>query len=224
MKIVSKDLKKGTVKLTVENLDDLWYLSHIIDPDDLVKAKTERKIKIGDGSTDRNVKVVRKTVFLELKVEKTELSESLRILGTITQGPDDISFGSHHSFDIGENDTLEIKKEKWLKFQLEKLDEAVKDKGSKVLIIVFDREEAYFGMIRKDGFKFLTHIKGNVQKKDNNDENISNFYTYILKTTDEYDKIYGFNKIIASSPAFWKDELVKNLNEGNIKQKMVMMQ
>ena len=48
MKLLSKDLRKGYVKLTVENLDDLWYLSQIVDTGDLVKGVTFRKIKIGE--------------------------------------------------------------------------------------------------------------------------------------------------------------------------------
>jgi hypothetical protein len=40
------DLRKGEVTIKVENLDDLWYLSHIIDEDDFIKGKTLRKIKI----------------------------------------------------------------------------------------------------------------------------------------------------------------------------------
>lgn len=221
MHILTKDLKKGLVKLKVENLDDLWYLSQVIDPGDLISSSTERKIKIGDASEDRSVKVIRKKVFLELRVEKIELNESLRILGTITQGPDDISFGEHHSFNFEENSTLTIIKQQWLKFQLEKLDEAQVKDSQPVLIVVFDREEAFLAMMRKSGIQHLTHISGNVQKKDENNEIKGNFYTYLIKTTEEYDQKFNFSKIICASPAFWKEELSKNLNEGKIKQKII---
>ena len=220
MKLISKDLKKGTVKVGINNLDDLWYLSQVIDPNDLVSGSTERKIKIGQDS-DRNIKVVRKKVFLELKVEKIELKETLRVLGTITNGPDDVSFGSHHSFDLGENDVITITKETWFKFQLDKIKEATEEKRSNILIIAFDREEAYFALLRKIGVEHLTHISGEVQKKDDNNITKSNFYTLLIKTTEEYDKKYNFSKIIAASPAFWKEELAKNLNNSNIKQKFV---
>ena len=44
MKIIHKDLKKGTVKVKIEDSDDLWYLSSLIDPGDFVKSKTVRKM------------------------------------------------------------------------------------------------------------------------------------------------------------------------------------
>ena len=46
MDIIKKDFKKGTVKLKINNLEDIWYLSHLIDAGDFVKGKATRKIKI----------------------------------------------------------------------------------------------------------------------------------------------------------------------------------
>jgi len=221
MKILSKDIKKGEVKVKVETLDDLWYLSQIIDPGDKIGGHTERKIKIGDATSDRNVKVVRKKMFLEIQVEKFELDESLRVLGVITAGPDDISYGSHHSFDVTENDDIVIKKEQWVKFQLDKLQESTKKRDSKILIIVFDREEAFLATLERQGIKHLTHLAGNVQKKDENNEIKSNFYEYLIKSTEEYDKKAQYNKIIAASPAFFKEELAKSIKNSNISKKIL---
>jgi len=220
MKILSSDFRKGTVKVLITNPDDLWYLTQVIDQGDKVSGSTERKLKIGDSGTDRNVKVVRKKIFLEIKVEKTELNESLRILGTITQGPDDISFGSHHSFDLSDNDTITITKEKWLKFQIDKLKEASKAQGSRILIVVFDREEAYFALMKSIGVEHLTHISGEVQKKDQNNEVKSTFYAYLVETIEKYDQKHNYNKIICGSPAFFKEELAKNV-QGDIKKKII---
>ena len=60
MNLIKSDFKSGTVKLRVTELDDLWYLSHLIDPGDFIKGKTTRKIRIGE--TD---KVVKKTLGLK---------------------------------------------------------------------------------------------------------------------------------------------------------------
>ena len=35
MKLIFSNLKKNIVKLRIENLDDLWYLSHIIELNDI---------------------------------------------------------------------------------------------------------------------------------------------------------------------------------------------
>ncbi|MEK6816500.1 MAG: mRNA surveillance protein Pelota, partial [Nanoarchaeota archaeon] len=83
MKVVYKNFKAGDLKVQTQNLDDLWYLSNIVDENDLVSGKTFRKIKIGQ---EPNVKVVKKPVFLTIQVEKVEFhkySNSLRVSGKV---------------------------------------------------------------------------------------------------------------------------------------------
>ena len=90
MKQIHINLKKGEVKLRIENMDDIWCLSHIIEPKDLVRGKTVRKIKIGE-SDQRKVNIIKKTIFIEIRVESVEFHEYssvLRVSGVITQGPE----------------------------------------------------------------------------------------------------------------------------------------
>jgi len=75
--------------------------------------------------------------------------------------------------------------------------------------------------MRKIGVGHLTHITGNVQKKDENNEIKSNFYTYLIETTEKYDEKDNYIKIIYASPAFWKDEAAKFLKTSKIKPKVV---
>ena len=49
MQVIHLDVRKGEAKLKVQQMDDLWYLSHIIDIGDSVSGQTLRKIKIGGG-------------------------------------------------------------------------------------------------------------------------------------------------------------------------------
>ena len=221
MQIINKNLKKQEIKLKTENLDDIWYLSHIIDKNDFIKGKTIRKIKIGD-SQDRNVKIVKKPVFLKIQVEKTEFNpDSLRLSGKITEGPEDVAHGTYHTFQVEENTILTIIKEKWLKFQLDKLKEASEDKSSKILITVMDREDALFALMQKKGFKKLSSLKGDVKKKDIEQSTKSNFYQDIIKVIKAYDKRYNFSKIIIASPIFWKEELFKELKDLDLKKKII---
>ena len=59
MRIITSDFKKGFVKIKITDPEDLWYLSQIIEPGDLLTAKTTRKVKIGDGE---DAKVDKKTL------------------------------------------------------------------------------------------------------------------------------------------------------------------
>jgi protein pelota len=222
MKQLSFNKKQGTAKLRIETQDDLWYLSHIIDPGDFVKGKTLRKIQKG---TEEKTKKVRKAVFLKIQVEKIEFSKSsnvLRVGGKIVEGPEDVAKGSWHSFNVEPGSIIWIEKQKWLSYQIDKLKEACKAKLPKIIICVFDREEAYFALMKKYGYELLGHIKGKVQKKAVTEKVKPSFYSEIKKQLEDYDKRYKLERIILASPAFWKEELMKELRGEEIKSKIVL--
>src|SRR3989338_1384927 len=224
MKLMHTDFKKGEVKLQIENLDDLWYLNQIVEKTDLIKGKTLRKIKIGE-ETQRKQKVEKKAVFLLIEVEKVEFSKTsnvLRILGVVKQGPEDVPLGSHHTFNVEENTIISVIKQKWLKFQVDRLKEASKEAESKILICVHDREEAYFALMKKYGYQLLAGIKGNVAKKADAKQVESKFYKEILRQLEEYNDRYELSKIIIVSPAFWKEELMKEISDEELKSKIIL--
>ena len=215
MKILKKNYKKNFVKLKIENLDDLWYLTYIIEKSDILKAKTYRKIKLGKEN-DRNKKVVKKPVFLCIEIEKIEFSKYsnvLRVSGLITQGPEDIPLGSHHTINLEENTQFSLEKKSFLKYQIDKLEESAKDSQSKILVGVHDREEAYFALLKKYGFEILTQFKATVQKKTDVKTEVHDLFPIIKKTILEYDKRYNFSNIIIASPGFWREYVQKLLKD-----------
>lgn len=219
MKILGKDLKKGDIGIQITDEEDLWYLSHILSAGDIVRGKTERKIKVG---SDENAKTVRKTVYMKIRSEKIEYTpenNALRILGIIIEGPEDVSLGSHHSFALEINDIINIQKTHWANFEIQKLEEAQKQK-TKIILAVFDREEAYFANLKRNGYEIIGEIKGDVQKKNDISEKKDNFFKEISKNLTEYNKRYSPDKIIIASPAFWKEYLEKELNK-EVKNKII---
>lgn len=224
MKIIHSDLKHGEVKVKVENLDDFWYLSTLIEEEDFLQGQTIRKIKIGEQA-DQTPKIVKKVVFLKIKVEKVEFAKhtsTLRVSGTITAGPEDIPRGSYHSFTLEEGTIITLFKEQWLNYHLERLREATTTQASNVLICVFDREEAYFAVMKRYGYEVLSHIKGVVEKKAEKIAGTRDFYEEILAMLSTYEKQYSLNHIIVASPAFWKDEFVKRLKDQELKKKIIL--
>lgn len=224
MKLIHQDFRKGEVKVKIENLDDLWYLNQIIEKKDIVKGKTSRKIKIGDEK-QRKQTIGKKIVFLTIEVEKVEFSKTsniLRISGIVKEGPEDVPLGSHHTFSLEENSIVSITKQKWLKFQIDKINEASKETSAKILICIHDREEAYFALMKKYGCQLLANIKGTVSKKADVKHIETNFYKEIISKLQEYNERYGLSKVIIASPAFWKEDLMKELKDENIKSKIIL--
>jgi len=224
MKLIHFDNKKGELKVKIENQDDLWHMSQLIDPGDIVKGKTLRKIKIGEKD-QRSIKIIKKPVFMDLLAEKAELSDhadQLRISGTVKEGPDDVPKGSYHTFTIEENSIFTIIKEKWLSFQLDRLKEATGSKGPTILICILDREEVFFALTRKSGYDILSRLKGDVQKKNDIEVKEANFYKDIIKVLEDYDRRYNPQYIILASPAFWKEELNAAIADESLKKKVTL--
>ncbi|MBW2996100.1 mRNA surveillance protein pelota [Candidatus Woesearchaeota archaeon] len=222
MKIVNQNLKKGEVKVKIDNLDDLWYLSHIVEPGDAVKGQTIRKIKIGEKE-ERRTDVVKKRVFIELEVEKVDFKDDLlRVSGKIKQGPEDVPRGAHHSFAFEQGTIATVIKEKWLKFQLDKLKEAASAKQPAILICVLDREDAIFALSKRQGYQILSSLEGEVQKKEERVVAKGSFYEDIVKGLNEYASRYKIEHIIVASPAFWKEELMNHVKDESLKKKIVL--
>jgi len=221
MDIIKQDFKKGTVKLKINDADDLWYLSHLVDPGDFVRSKTTRKIKIGDNE---NAKVVKKTVTLTIEAEKVEYvaeNNILRINGKITLGPEEYPKGSYQNISLEEGSEFRLEKVHWMKFQKDKLKEA-SEKKYNYLICLFDREEALFALTKKSGYQILSKANSDLPKKGNpSPAQQSNFYQEIIKALDTYQARYKTENIILASPAFYREDLLKQVKDKDLKAKIV---
>ena len=217
MKIIHKNLKQGDIKLVVESNDDLWYLTQIISPGNFVSGKTQRKLKVSEEAEP-----VKKTIFLKIDVEKLEFQPILlRVSGKIVEGPEDISRGSHHTFNVEIGTILTVSKSHWYSYHLKTLEEASQQKAAKFLICVFDREEAFFALTKPAGFTLLAKLKGSVKKKAVENSVKENFYQAIIKQLKEYDSRFSPSFIILASPAFWKEELLNQLRDDELKKKII---
>lgn len=222
MRIIKQDIKGGRVRLRVENGDDLWVLKGVIQPGDRVSGSTERKLKLGNAKEEKS-KVVRKRVRLTIAVEKAEYApdgSSLRALGSITDGPEEVPRGEHHSFILAPGSEISITKESWPGYQLAKLREATKEDAA-ILVLLFDREEAKLYRVTRRGVEELARLKGAVQKKAVEEAQASNFYKELVATLQEQEQRMKYAHIVAGAPAFWKEYLQKELPP-ELKQKTVL--
>jgi protein pelota len=218
MIILHKELRKGQLSVRLQSQNDLWHLSHIIDIGDFVSGKTYRKIKVGEGERASQTTI---KVFMKIQVEKLEFhkhSDKLRASGKIVEGPEDISRGQYHTFNLEPSVEVTIEKQKWLKYQLDKLKEAEKEKDANVLIILLDREHALFAELKNYGFDVLTELSGNVQKKASPEKVKDTFYSEVIAVMRDYDKRNSYSKMVLASPAFWKEYYMGLLTKDEAKK------
>ena len=216
MKVLKKSLKEGFIQILVEDAEDLWHLRRIIAPEDIVKGKSTRKVKVTEKES------VKKQYYFELKAEKTSYeSGALRINGIILNEIEDVPKGSHQNITVQEGDSIKIEKA-WTKYYLEMLDKAVKRAKLDYLLVLFDREEANFYELKGSELKSLGSLQGEVEKKDYKVAS-RNFYKELLQSVEKMDSSSNYNKIILAAAQFWLDEIKKELTSSKITKKAMLL-
>lgn len=209
MKIIHKDLDHNTIKVVPETLDDIWHLSNIIQPDDLVRAVTFRT---DEQATDkvRTKKSPKKKMKLGIRVEQVkfhEFSDRLRIHGIIEEGMQDL--GSHHTFNVtaDAHDVLAIVKEHWKAYELKRLEEAVKQTSeSLVLFVSLDNDEATIAVLRNSGIQWIASVESHQSGKQYQSENMEKqYFGDIIKIIEE--KMTEQTTLVIVGPGFTKDHL-----------------
>ena len=222
MEIINTDFKKGIVRLRLTDPEDVWYLSQLIETNDILTAKTTRKMKV---STAENAAAVKKTITLTIVVEDTTITDtgtSLRAHGTTKEGTDDIPAGSYHTITLEEGLEFTLQKEQWMEFQKKKLQESAQKKYS-YLLCLFDREEALFALTKATGIEPLLTFQGDVPKKNiPQQESKKNFQEEIISQLHQYAERYHPERIILASPAFYKEDLLKRITTPELKSKITL--
>jgi len=161
VKILFKDPKQGEIKLVAENLDDIWHLYNIIEEGDLIRAVMFRTDEQKDDKI-RSKKAEKKRMKLGIRVEKIsfhEFSDRLRVHGVIEEGLQDL--GSYHTYNIDAEkmEKFSIIKEEWKQHQLERLEEAVKQRTQSILVFVsLDEDTATVVILRQSGIQHVADI------------------------------------------------------------------
>ncbi len=221
MHVISSDFRKGIARLKIIDMDDLWYLSHIIDPGDFVTARTTRKIRIGENE---NAKTAKKTFTLKVEAETIEISDggkTIRINGKVKEGTDEVPKDSYHAISLEEGSEFTLEKSRWLSYQKQKLSESSERKLN-YLLCILDREEALLAMTQKKGYKILVEIKGDVPKKTKTVEVKKDFQQEIIQNLEAYAARYKPENIILASPAFYKEDLFKKINNPELKRTIIL--
>ncbi len=219
MKIINQDTKEGIIEVIPQTLDDLWHLSHIVEVGDNASSKTTRRIQDNTGDKLRSDRGVKKTFYLGLDIENISFhlfTGKLRLTGIITRGPEDlIPLGSHHTLEVKLNTPITIKKDKWPKWAIKRLNQAIESsKKLAALIVVLEDDTATIGLMRQFGIEYYGPIKGNVSGKrildKNRQKNIVQFYEKVIESIDKFDYIQN---IIIAGPGFVKNDFYDYIKE-----------
>lgn len=230
MRIIHQDTKKGVIELLPETLDDLWHLSHLIEPGDLISSRTTRRIQDTTGERLRSDRGIKKTFFMGIRVESIKFHKytgKLRATGVIEKGPEDlVPLGSHHTLDLKLQSPVKIQKEKWSRWHLKRIKESVKaSEIPKAMVVVVEDDTADIGILRQYGVEYYGPIIGGVSGKrmvqKNRQQVIKKFYDQIVETIRSFEGIEG---IVIAGPGFVKNDFYKYLEQHSDLLDIVIME
>lgn len=142
-------------RLTVvpENVDDLWHLSHVIEPGDRVAGDTTRRIQRNDDQL-RDTGGEREHLWVEIGVEDVEFARfanRLRVGGVIEDCSREDQLGLHHTINVEDNAEIEIEK-RFKPDQRERIEEAVEATNiPDVAIATVEEGQAYVHSVAQYG-------------------------------------------------------------------------
>jgi protein pelota len=192
----------GEVRLFPETVDDLWHLSHLISPDNLVFATTLRTTET-QADKIRPEKAEKRPVRLGIRVMKVEFHDfalRLRVSGVIEQGVD---IGSHHTLNIEPGYEISVIRT-WLPVDLERIERAVKGSLYDVVhVLAVEHGEAELYRIRQFGPEQVRSYTAGSGKGFGSDHSTA-FFEDICKDLKEVT-----GPLIVAGPGFVKDDFVK---------------
>lgn len=195
-------------ELKGETLEDLWILSQFITQGDKIFSKTERKVKIGSGEKQKQVK---KIIYVELVVSKTSFENNvLRVSGEIQNETEFTKVGASHSLTFEINDVIKVQKFSLLKFEEKLLQNALKLRKSLNLLILLDKDELIACEFGEFTYKTFIEKKRLGSKKytgEEIDEDEQKFKLIENLLTRDY------SNIILAGPGIYKEKLKKYIKE-----------
>lgn len=201
MEIIQKSRKEGYAKLKVTSADDLWYLHQVIGEGDRVKKRTMRTMLEGRE---------KKSVILEIEVEKTELqNDRLRLTGEIIKGADNIELG-YHTFNVEEDAELELWKD-FADSEWDTLEKAASSDPYNVLFCIVEEGKADFYKVKESGIEDISTLSDNIPGKMYSDQKSPNFIGDVTSAIQRVQNDY--DAVVVAGPGFFKKKLYNNLDD-----------
>ncbi len=210
MKIKELNIKEKTVELVIEDKEDLYYLSLILDKGDVIYSWTWRQTRVdtGLGKVEKGERV---KVYMGLLVEKVEFqrfTDRLRILGKVVEAPEYLHVkGRYHAISLQPVAEVKIVKKELHQLYLKLLDEATRRTYKNLLICLGD-QEAVFGVLSRGGIEIvstlLSRLSKNLKKRSYADE----YREYLADVASEIKKFLHrerYDRVIVAAPRFLQE-------------------
>ncbi|KAB2087200.1 hypothetical protein ES319_A04G086600v1 [Gossypium barbadense] len=158
MKIVQQDFAlnpPGSLKIIVEEQDDLWIAYNIIAKGDTFVADTTRRV-VSSDNLNRKKPAPRVKIRLQIKVTDVSYEKDspiLRVRGRTLISNKLIPSGSYHTLEIERHKEFDLTKEVWSSDVINTLHESEKASTADLAVIIFQQESGQVFLASKTDSK-----------------------------------------------------------------------
>ncbi|KAM0686697.1 Translation factor pelota [Conglomerata obtusa] len=179
--------KNGLLEIIPENEDDIYNLYNIIEQTDIIRAKTQRKVLLSNGTQQKmtlNLEIITESMTVDLE------SSFLFVKGKILNENEHIRKGSYHTIEITLNQKLTIYKNEWTELNIQSI-KKIQNQDEMVLFIYITQKKFVFSEVTAN----FTKVKCRKDYKNKNFKNILDYMTKNLKLTYKLIIIASNNEI-----------------------------
>ncbi|MFB6123529.1 MAG: mRNA surveillance protein pelota [Haloferacaceae archaeon] len=204
--------EEGRTRLTVvpENVDDLWHLSHVLEPGDLVEGDTTRRIQRDDEQM-RDTGGQREHLYVTLEVEDVEFARfanRLRVGGVIVDCSREDELGHHHTLNVEEHSEITVEK-RFKPDQMDRIEEAeAAAENPDVAVATVEEGEAHIHTVAQHGTEEYASFTAPTGKGD-----------YARPRTELFDDLgsalshLDADAVILAGPGFTKQDARDHIEE-----------
>ena len=205
MRIQTRETIGGDLERFVvvpESLDDLWHLQFVLEPGDIVRGETTRRIRRNE-EISRETSGQREYMRVVIENETSEFhkfSNRLRVSGVIKECPYEEQIETHHTLNVEIFDTVSIQK-KWKPDQIQRIEEAVAARDSPDILIATIEEGAVFVQtINQYGISDRANLTGSTGKGEGSER--TDIFEELLEVLSHIE----VDVIVFAGPGFTKED------------------
>ena len=221
MKLLKKQIKQkdgsGTILLRPETSEDLWHAFNLLQPGDLVRCTTLRKVvkETSTGSTSSNKMRLMLTIQLQ-KVDFDPEVLQVRLSGPVMSENDLVRLGAMHTLTLELAQNFSIEKECWDQIFLDRIDEAVHpDRQAEIAAVVMQLGLAHVCLVTGALTIVKSRIEINIPKKrtgsSQHDKATTKFFEAVYRAVLQHIDFSKIKCLLLGSPGFVKDDFYQYL-------------
>ena len=228
VEILVKVNEKGSVKITVETVEDFWVLAMVIRPGDKIRSQIRRKVK----TVSKIGKQTTKTVITTATIKVTEVDyqagvDEMQLRGTLTEDVEDAKKGTFQRMMLAIGREFTLTKKCWDQFSFEQIREAGDpESGSSVAAVLMQSGLANICIVGKN----TTFVKRQITKSipkvkahGSNGKSVTEkqkFYELVASALTTDVNVDEMKCIILASPGFYAAEFEKFLSDNSARFKL----